>query len=680
MKFSVSDLKNLNYKQLLIDHVEKFIFAIILLCVINFLFGTRWKPYDRTPQELIDQVTEKEEQFKISTWPDEAKEKFNNSSNIIEEVKSVFEPLSVSEFASKEGLFEPLIKPNRPYEEPELLPLEKIIASVGRSPIYAVNPNKPKTDPNKEKAIADKKNEPDNDNPFAPRNQNGGPGKGKKRVKKGKALKFKIGINGGNGFKRENESIGTTSPKKIRTKRKRKDFFARGHHYIVVRGIIPFKKQLNKIAEARGEIATDEMNHDIYYESVVQRQETLPGSTDWPTEWETLENPSYKKIYVESKGEYDEIVDEKYSHPYLTMPLAARAAGYWGKEISHPALKQARLSPLELRIVEALDEMKSDGSIGQEEDEENNESLPDKEWDIEGQTSSRKLLDEISNNSNKIDELIEKIKEEDEFKNTPVDKIKEMVQEKANSEGSFLLYRFFDFDILPDRQYRYRVQLILKNPNYGYASAMLARPDVGDGLTRVTEWSKITKPVTVEPDSSYSLAEISPARGSSSPTADFEYYQWLDSSGTIIYKELSIQPGQFLGGKITTRVLRPGPETYKEEEIDLDNYDVVVDLMPAPAFNRNDFPELKNSSTDRRKQKGLSSEALIANEFGALVSLNPGSLSETATKTKKEYRQQQRAYRDTIKYYEDDENFTDEEEDDDDKKKKKKKNNKKKKK
>lgn len=61
------------------------------------------------------------------------------------------------------------------------------------------------------------------------------------------------------------------------------------------------------------------------------------------------------------------------------------------------------------------------------------------------------------------------------------------------------LFRFFDFAVQPDRDYRYRVKLWLHNPNYQIATRYLEKADYSKGRYRTSEWS--------EPSSSVRMRE-----------------------------------------------------------------------------------------------------------------------------------------------------------------------------
>jgi hypothetical protein len=61
----------------------------------------------------------------------------------------------------------------------------------------------------------------------------------------------------------------------------------------------------------------------------------------------------------------------------------------------------------------------------------------------------------------------------------------------------YKLFRFTDFDVQPGHSYRYRVQLVLKNPNYGVSADALANPAVKSEPYRDTPWSDASAVATV---------------------------------------------------------------------------------------------------------------------------------------------------------------------------------------
>jgi len=65
----------------------------------------------------------------------------------------------------------------------------------------------------------------------------------------------------------------------------------------------------------------------------------------------------------------------------------------------------------------------------------------------------------------------------------------------------YQLFRFFDFSVEPGRHYRYRVQLVLANPNYSVEPRFLEQEDLGKKSWTAAAWSDPTEVVAVPRDS-----------------------------------------------------------------------------------------------------------------------------------------------------------------------------------
>jgi hypothetical protein len=59
------------------------------------------------------------------------------------------------------------------------------------------------------------------------------------------------------------------------------------------------------------------------------------------------------------------------------------------------------------------------------------------------------------------------------------------------------LFRYFDFDVKPNRAYRYRVKLVSRNPGFG--DKTLPR-EIANGEFRESPWSDPSPPVVVRTD------------------------------------------------------------------------------------------------------------------------------------------------------------------------------------
>ncbi len=79
----------------------------------------------------------------------------------------------------------------------------------------------------------------------------------------------------------------------------------------------------------------------------------------------------------------------------------------------------------------------------------------------------------------------------------------EMEQEQV---PEYLLFRFFDFNVEPGKHYQYRVNLLVFNPNYGIEARFLQQEDLGKKAHLEVGWSLQSPAATVPMDSRVVLA------------------------------------------------------------------------------------------------------------------------------------------------------------------------------
>jgi hypothetical protein len=64
----------------------------------------------------------------------------------------------------------------------------------------------------------------------------------------------------------------------------------------------------------------------------------------------------------------------------------------------------------------------------------------------------------------------------------------------------YVLFRFFDLGVQPGRQYRYRVRLVLANPNYRVPPRYLESPQLANDELLQTSWTEPSEIIAVPPD------------------------------------------------------------------------------------------------------------------------------------------------------------------------------------
>jgi len=123
--------------------------------------------------------------------------------------------------------------------------------------------------------------------------------------------------------------------------------------------------------------------------------------------------------------------------------------------------------------------------------------------------------------------------------------------EQAFNEPEYLLFRYFDYAVAPGKQYRYRVRLMLANPNCAVAPQFLEDESSAKVRYLETEWSEPTAVVQIPPDTEV-LAGPAKTWGA---RATVMMTRFLMSTGEVAFEEFQVRRGRLL--EFADRVLRP---------------------------------------------------------------------------------------------------------------------------
>jgi hypothetical protein len=119
----------------------------------------------------------------------------------------------------------------------------------------------------------------------------------------------------------------------------------------------------------------------------------------------------------------------------------------------------------------------------------------------------------------------------------------------AANSSSYLLFRFFDFDVQPGKQYAYRVRLVLRNPNYkkyNVKPTSLKDPAEADKPRLTTKWSDEGDPpvlVTVQDDTRILAVSVT-AKSTRDPVAKILVNKWSKKQGRQTHNEFDVVRGQ----------------------------------------------------------------------------------------------------------------------------------------
>ena len=631
MKISAENLKSLNYKQWAVDHGEKVVLGLIGLFMIIALVGTRWVPYQRKPQEMINNVTQSEENVSRGTWPEAEKQEYASVADIHKDVKKMLKPISPSLYEFKD-FFSPLFPTKEPLREPKWQAAVDMIADAGHV-IIGVRPKDVynlSEDPNG-LAVSRDGNVDDVDEDDDLPDQFKSPRSGRDRSfgNSGDDLSSLNSIMAKGRTRRRSTKKGgrlrDTSAQDFGTgpqdgANRSHSVDGKGRRYVAVRAVFPLNRQAREIERALNLKKGNRINAiDLVYfvDFEMQRQTAQDGANQW-SDWKTLDIQVAFDVLSESLNFDLDEVDTAIIDQTITMPLPGRVVGIWGDHATHPLVKDYQLSDEEkeeeARINEKYREyIKKMQALRPE---------PVQQGGFGGhQYQMRRWRQRVNRNQSASKMLFNELGQEmdpQRQNGTRIDDIKSRVL----AIGRLLLFRYIDFDVQPENAYRYRVRFKLTNPNYQRVIADALYPEVVEGRTRLTPWSEPTAAVLVAPDAQYFVARIDKARGRMEMAAMLKVFQWYADVGTTIHEVLRTNYGQFIGGKTKTKLLNPAHETFDKEEVEFATPDVLVDMSESPRLKRAEHADLKLGPMIRG-HIGLSEQILTVNPFGELVVHDP---------------------------------------------------------
>ncbi|MFN0199179.1 MAG: hypothetical protein ACKVT0_20715 [Planctomycetaceae bacterium] len=691
MKNIGSKLKSMNYKQAAIDHLEKMVFGLFAFITLLSLVTARWKGFDKAPEELQFKTDEAKTKILASTWPEEKKKEFLVDSDVRERVKTLVSPVEPARWDyGNEGLSWPLQKKKVLVKEPEWLAVEELEATPGR---FILSERLPEEDLYEGDPGYDEMEVPEEEiDEFTPRTDvgavdgaarglgpeelgagkagalagrpgmraggkarpgagaivdagraGGGPAAGRGRLGAGAmagrpGMAGKAGLGAGKAGKAGEmmpmmgamAGEGTTGSGK-----------GRGVRFIAVRGVFNIWKQLDKVLRASGQTLSAMNSGELleFLDFTLERQTAVAGDDQWSGPWEKV-NIQVAKDLLSEAAEFDpDVVDSGITDNVFTMPLPARGLGYWTEDIaSHPLVRNYQLSPeemeRELKINEKLIEQY------QKMEEQSGKRFTAKPGGFADQTLDiRGIRQDVFQYGQGNEFLTDLGKDMD-----PENREKTLmnnIKERVSAQGRVLLFRYFDFDIVPENAYRYRVRLTVRNPNYDRSLAEVIEPSVIEGETRDTNWSEPSNPAYVARDVRYFMDKVQLYRTKSVSGALFDVYQWYPASGTTVNKVLPVALGQPIGGEFAAHVLRPLEQSFEEEKkVQFDTGDLLVDARDATKLNIAEHPDLQLQAKDSGRT-GSVVQALVMNRSGDLVAIDPVSSAKARESAKKQLEREQ---------------------------------------
>jgi hypothetical protein len=147
------------------------------------------------------------------------------------------------------------------------------------------------------------------------------------------------------------------------------------------------------------------------------------------------------------------------------------------------------------------------------------------------------------------------------------------------SEAKKVMIRAFDFTSKEDETYRYRVRIVVYNPNKG-------REDVDTSKavdTKAEElngpWSEATDPVTMPPDVMPYAAGTFPPSNASDAKMRFQVIRFNPTDGVTVTHRFEASPGEMIGEPKTADVPVSDGSGKKSKTIDFNSRQIVLDVF-----------------------------------------------------------------------------------------------------
>lgn len=189
-------------------------------------------------------------------------------------------------------------------------------------------------------------------------------------------------------------------------------------------------------------------------------------------------------------------------------------------------------------------------------------------------------------------------------------------QDAAPEHTTEQMFRFFDYTVQPGKSYRYKVRLVLENPNYDLQRYMVKDGEMIKGVTRASDWSEASPVVNVPPASSILAGPVERARGSTQDTmAQVIVRLWEPATAVDALKFGRIWRGHMVNYMEDVPVIPPGSGKVETQTVHFKTNLVVVDMTGGESL-----PVHRGRSPGRMLVMGPSGELEVKSELEDLDS------------------------------------------------------------
>lgn len=473
------------------------------------------------------------------------------------------------------------------------------------------------------------------------------------------------------------------------------DTKARGERFIAVRGVFPLRKQIENFRRALHISEAEASSLVELLDFVLERQAAKSGDDPWKdSTWETVSLETARSIIKECTDldTMEDPVPVALQDDVITMGLPMRLRFGWGDCATHPRIQNELLSKegieLENQAIEALDQATADAKLevpGQPKKRGLSGTTRDLKGLVRSAASNPGSMEAMRSMYSRMPQMggsggpapmngmgapMAPSSPSGGYSNgrggpgaagmgssayaaamgssmasmgsmgamsPPGMRPGAMFERMVSNNSQYLLFRYLDFDVKPGMAYRYRVRLILSNPNANLSPEELgsADPEIAEGDKRETAWSNISNPEVVPSTNDVFLKQVEREpyleekikANTSKPVAQLAMFDWNTDLGTTIHDILNIPAiGAFIGEeKKDVMVLKLVEGTLDKEKHMFASMNVLLDVESDVEVAADQHPDLKFPGADKRgnARVGVMAEAVIATELGEIKILDP---------------------------------------------------------
>lgn len=549
-------------KGLVLEHGEKAVFALGVLCFLLFaysLVGRETLPADKQPNKLLDAANEAKNSMESQQW-----DAVREGIAVVEyRSRARREDVVADNYALRVPFDRPIKEQKVKRTDPELFAVSSIRVASGMG-AFALKSEKAAPAPA----------------PAAAEPAVRKPSRGGKPPKVNLLEEEKPAADAGDGGAIDGDlpfDIGVKGAKDAKLSRQT---------WAVVTALVPYKKQFAEFervfkdaipvvengANAASREAEKVRDTPVYAGLKFERAEIV-GPDAAPPQWETVSFKQYVKLHNQWAVVAPEIVGQDYIDPVYTMPLGPLVAAEWDESVAHPP---------EVPLA-AKEELEQNAKLASEQPAAEAQQMP---IGVPG--------------------ILPGAPQE-----APQPAARPAAGKRVEKKiVEYRLVRIFDFDVEPGKTYQYRVRMILNNPNFGLADKFLKNVDSKKEKYRETAWSEPSPPVSIQAPDEIMFAGVQPAHGIKDTTIKVKLMTLDPDMGVPAVIEEDVPRGTVLNISKTVKV----PDLINRKnvlhEVNFETDALLLDIRGGRAFSQRD------------KSLTEPGEALYSDRNGKLIAHN----------------------------------------------------------